>query len=221
MELLVKQDNIRNNTISYLQSTVSFNKNQRLHSSKMGSIKFFSDKIHLHMRASSARSTDRTRLRDLKPPNPNHSSNNLPHEQNMSTPFPIHEPPKPSGNTNTSSSPTHPHHQVTRSISEVGSKLHRNHPHHGHHHHPHLHRKDKDKGEGVLQIAGGGGGPSLQPSVSRSEPNESRDVSQGTSVFEVPVDERRRVVGDNEVGEERERGSVRATFVFPSLSSNI
>ena len=206
------------NTTNYLQSIslLSFIPYQIIHSSIMGNLKkFLSDKMHLHMPASSARSTDRTRLREHESPNSNHSFNNPPYEQKMSTPIPIHEPPKSKPSENSTSSPTRPRHQVTRSISEVGTKLHSK--HHGHHHHPHLHRKDKEKGEGVPQSAG----PNLQPEVSRSEPNESRDVSRRTSVFEVPIPhegEKRR-----EVGEERERGLVRATFVpsHPHIQSQM
>ncbi|TVY47213.1 hypothetical protein LCER1_G007701 [Lachnellula cervina] len=134
----------------------------------------------------------------------------------MSTPFPIHDPPK-SKLPETTTSPTRPRHQVARSITEVGTtKLHaRN--HHGHHHHPHLHRRDKDRlPEGEVSQS------TLQPGVSRSEPNESRDVSRRTSILEVPVPyegEKRREVGDKEVEEEREKGVVRATELRNALIS--
>ncbi|TVY24594.1 hypothetical protein LHYA1_G006425 [Lachnellula hyalina] len=135
----------------------------------------------------------------------------------MSIPIPIYDYPKPPEIT--TSSPTRPQRQAARSITEVGtSKLHaRN--HHGHHH-PHLHRKDKDKlPEGEFPQS------SLQPSVSRSEPTESRDVSRQASVFEVPIPsegEKRREVGDKEVMEEKEKGVLRATFVplMPHIISN-
>lgn len=175
------------------------------------------DKINLHMSASRARSTSRTRLREHELPDS--KLNFTPPEQTMSTPFPIHDPPK-SKLPETTTSPTRPRHQVARSITEVGTtKLHaRN--HHGHHHHPHLHRRDKDRlPEGEVSQS------TLQPGVSRSEPNESRDVSRRTSILEVPVPyegEKRREVGDKEVEEEREKGVVRATLVplIPYIISN-
>ncbi|TVY48798.1 hypothetical protein LOCC1_G001095 [Lachnellula occidentalis] len=135
----------------------------------------------------------------------------------MSTPFPNHDLPKSKPPEIITSSPTRSRPQVGRSISEVGTAKRQARNHHGHHHHPHLHRRDKDRlPEGEVPQS------TLQPGVSRSEPNESRDVSRRTSVLEVPVPyegERRREVGDKEVEEEKEKGVVRATQLRNALIS--
>lgn len=138
----------------------------------------------------------------------------------MSTNLPL-PPPIDTSNrhSQTTTSPTRPRHQVTRSISEFSAfpKLHR--PNH-HHHHPHVTRHHKDR-DGTPQSAG----PNLQPTSTLSEstgtmseavtPNDSRDASRRTSVLGVVAWEdgesnRERVVREGLLDEEREKGEQRA-----------
>ncbi|TVY18550.1 hypothetical protein LARI1_G002133 [Lachnellula arida] len=170
------------------------------------------------MSASRARSTSRTRLREHAHALPDSKLNfNFTPEQTMSTPLPVYDPPKTRPPEITTSSSTRSRQQVTRSITEVGTTKQHARNHHGHHHHPHLHRRDKDKlPEGDVPQS------TLQPGVSRSEPNDSRDASRRTSMFEVPIPydgEKRREVGDKEVEKEREKGVVRATELRNALIS--
>jgi hypothetical protein len=116
-------------------------------------------------------------------------------------------------------SPTHPKHQISRSITEISGgggfpKLHR----------PHHHRSKDDKTPQSTQ-------PNLQPTGvvdgTKSEgatPDESHNGSRRTSVVgsqawetdlggaPMPGNTReKRVVREGEVSEERERGILRAT----------
>jgi hypothetical protein len=108
-----------------------------------------------------------------------------------------------------------PHHRLNRSISEIPNKIPRAHCHH----HPHLHRRDKDEQSTRSSLQ-----PGTTLDIPKSEavtPNESRSVSRRTSILGsadesvgMVLQPQRRLVSEADVKAEREKSTLRATYVY-------